>query len=282
MSTADLEALRAAQWRNWNEVSGPKWVSFAALMERRLAPVDEALIAAAAPSEGEQVLEIGTGSGATTAALLQRLGPSGRLLGLDISAPLLAHAQARLAPLSHPGLELRRANAETDPLPEAAFDLALSRFGVMFFADPVAAFARVRRALRREGRLVFAAWAELARNPHWAVPFAVVRARLGEPAPRPPRLPGPLAFSDPEYVREILTAAGFGSVSLELRSLSLGKLSLDEEVELALRFGPSGALIEEKRPGPDELARLREALATALSEAAGPPLATLLLARAVP
>lgn len=282
MSAPDLEALRAAQRRNWNEVSGPKWVAFAALMERRLAPVDEVLLEAAAPARGERVLEIGTGGGATTAALLERIGREGRLLGLDISVPLLARARARLTPLGHPALELREANAETDPLPEGAFDLALSRFGVMFFADPVAAFTRLRRALVPQGRLVFAAWAELSCNPHWEIPFAIARAHLGEPAPRPPRAPGPLAFSEPDYVRGILTRAGFGTIDLELRPLALGRLSLEEEVELALRFGPSGALIEEKHPDPDRLARLREALTAALAPLSGPPQATLLLARARP
>jgi SAM-dependent methyltransferase len=282
MSAPDLEKLRAAQWRNWNEVSGPKWVAYAALMERRLAPVDEALLAAARPRPGEAVLEIGTGSGATTEAVLAKIGPEGRLLGVDISAPLLERARARLLPLHHPGLELRQANAETDPLPEAAFDLVLSRFGVMFFADPVAAFRRFRSALRPTGRLVFAAWAGLAENPHWERPFAIARAHLGEPTPRPPRAPGPLAFSDPAYVEEILAKAGFQAISVTPLPLTLGEGSLDEEVELALRFGPSGALVEEKRPDPATLERLQRAMREALGRDAKPPRATILIVRAAP
>ncbi len=238
----------AAQWKNWNEVSGPKWVRAAAVMEQRLAPVNDLLLAHAAPRPGERVLEIGCGTGATTLLLAEAVGAAGSVLGVDISAPMLALAEARLADAKAAQARLLAADAQIHPFPAAAFDLALSRFGVMFFAEPIAAFQNIAAALKPGGRLCFAAWAGIEANPHWQAPYAIALRALGPPKPRPARSPGPLAFSDPEYVREILAASGFAAITITAAPVALAGREAAEEAALAMLFGPSGALVEEKRP----------------------------------
>jgi SAM-dependent methyltransferase len=283
----DAAQPNAAQWKNWNRISGPKWVRAAAVMERRLAPVNDLLLARGTPRLGEAVLEIGCGTGATTLGLAEAVGATGRVLAVDISQPMLALAKTRLAEARATHAELLEADAEIHPFPAATFDLATSRFGVMFFANPIDAFRNIGQALAREGRLCFAAWAGIEANPHWQIPFEIVRRHLGPPKPRPARLPGPLAFSDGDYVREILIEAGFGDVTIALEPVTLAGLAAAEEAELALLFGPSGALVEEKQPDEATRAAMRDELAAAFAGFAQRPggaglalAATVLLARA--
>ncbi|MGC8524804.1 MAG: class I SAM-dependent methyltransferase [Acidibrevibacterium sp.] len=254
-----------AQWRNWNEISGPKWVRAAAVMEGRLAPVNDLLLSEAAPRPGEQVLEIGCGTGATTLRLAAAVGATGGVLGVDISAPMLALAEKRLAEAGAAQAKLLVADAQIHPFPAATFALALSRFGVMFFADPIAAFRNIAAALAPGGRLVFAAWAGIEANPHWEIPYAIARRHLGPPKPRPPRSPGPLAFSDADYVRDILAAADFEAITVAPVAVTLAGRGAAEEAELATLFGPSGALVEEKRPDDALRATLRDEMAAAFA-----------------
>ena len=255
----------AAQWKNWNEISGPKWVRAAAVMEQRLAPVNDLLLSRAAPRPGEQVLEIGCGTGATMCLLAEAVGATGGVLGVDISAPMLALAEARLAEAKAGTARLLAADAQIHPFPAAAFDLALSRFGVMFFAEPVAAFQNIATALKPGGRLCFAAWAGIEANPHWEIPYAIARRVLGPAKPRPPRSPGPLAFSEPDYVREILAGSGFEAIAIAAKPVTLAGRSAAEEAALAMLFGPSGALVEEKQPDETLRATLRAEMTAAFA-----------------
>lgn len=257
----------AAQWKNWNEISGPKWVRLGSRMEARFGDVNELLLARAAPQPGEHVLEIGCGLASTTLPLAERVGAGGHVLGVDLSEPMLAVAQERVAGLTQ--VTLLRADAQVHAFPQEHFDLVASRFGVMFFADPVAAFANIRRALRPGGRVCCAAWADIADNPHWEIPLAVALRHLGPPKPHPPRTPGPLAFSDRDYVRSILDAAGFDAVAVTIAPVFLHGTSIAEEAELACLIGPSGALVAEKRPDAATLAALQAEIAAALTAATG-------------
>jgi SAM-dependent methyltransferase len=149
--------------------------------------------------------------------------------GVDISGVMLARARARAAEAGTARVEFLLADAQTAALERGAFDLVYSRFGVMFFADPVAAFANLRRALAPHGRLVFVCWQALERNPWMAVPMGAAARHVSLPPPSPPGAPGPFAFADPERVARILDQAGFREVSLE-------------SVETRLRIGGGGGV----------------------------------------
>ncbi len=251
----------------WNEVAGPKWIRVQAAMEARLIGVEDRLLERAAPRTGERVLEIGCGTGTTTARLAGLVGEGGHVTAVDVSRPMLEAARARLAGRAQ--VTLMEADAAFATF-AAPFDLVTSRFGVMFFEDPAAAFANLRRALAPGGRLVCAAWAPIEDNPHWSVPLGIAIERLGPPKPRRPHAPGPLAFSDPAHVRAVLAAAGFADIAVEADGVELYGNTLDDEAEMAATMGPAGALIDEKQADPAARAALIAAFRDALPTYAGP------------
>jgi SAM-dependent methyltransferase len=241
----------------WNEVAGPKWVKTGDAMETRLAAINDLLILRAAPKPGDFILDIGCGTG-TTARPFAAAGAF--VTGIDISAPMLSVARARGGNITY--LE---ADAQTYDFGHKKFDAMISRFGVMFFSDPVAAFKNLHRALADHGRLTFICWAPLADNPHWQIPFDIARARLGEPAPRHPHAPGPLAFADAAYVNSILTDAGFTNIEITPTAVPIIGASLEEETQIACLFGPTGALLEEKKPDAATRAEILEKISQSLA-----------------
>jgi SAM-dependent methyltransferase len=251
----------------WNQIAGPKWVAMQSAMESRLAPVNALLLAQAAPRPGDRVLEIGCGTGTTTALLAKAVGPTGHVLALDVSRPMLDAAAIELAAYSN--VTLAEADAATHPF-EPIYDLVVSRFGVMFFEDPVAAFINLRTALTHGGRLCCAAWAPVDQNPHWAVTLHVAIDHLGPPKPRRPHAPGPLAFDDAAYVTSLLTQAGFADPAVQPIAFHLQGESLAREADIATKIGPSGALLDEKSADPAQRAALRAAFEQALAPITAP------------
>jgi len=241
----------------WNEVAGPKWIRNGDAMEARLAAINDLLLAAAGPRPGEFILDIGCGTG-TTARPFAAAGAF--VTGIDISAPMLGAARARGGNITY-----IEADAQTYDFAHRKFDQMVSRFGVMFFSDPVAAFKNLHGALAEHGRLTFICWAKLEDNAHWQIPFELARARLGAPSPRHPHAPGPLAFADAGYVGSILTDAGFGNVAVTPTAVPIIGESLEEEARIACLFGPTGALIEEKQPDTETRAALLETIQGALA-----------------
>src|SRR5262249_34365178 len=152
------------------------------------------------------VLDIGCGSGETSIALARLVGASGHVTGIDVSKPMLELARQRSAGIKNLDWLLADAAAPDGVLPQA--DLLFSRFGVMFFGDPVAAFSALRRSLKPGGRLVFASWRPIGENPWMLVPLQAVRPLVPPPPPPGPHDPGPFAFADAEWVNQILTSAG--------------------------------------------------------------------------
>ncbi len=217
------------------------------------------LIEAAAPKPGERVLEIGCGTGLIAARILGAVQPGGELVAVDISAPLLDVARK-----SVPGADFRLADAQTAELPRDR-DLVLSRFGVMFFADPVAAFANIRAAMRPGGRLAFVCWAPLADSPCWSIPMAIVTRHLGPPDPVPAGTPGPLSLADPVRLRGILTEAGWDSVTIDTRQVATRQPTLADLAEIAVRMGPASALINARQPDAAILAAIRSEILEALA-----------------
>jgi SAM-dependent methyltransferase len=241
------DAANAAMRRYWNDVAGPRWVARQALQEARNAEMLAQLLEAAAPALGERVLDIGFGTGVTTVPFAAAVGPAGHVTGVDISRPMLEAAQRRIAEQGLRNVELLLADAQIHQFPPASFDLVTSRLGVMFFADPAAAFRNLLGALKPGGRLVMAVWATIAENIHWMIPFEIAVQRLGPPAPQPPHAPGPHAFGDREYLRGILTAAGYAAIAIEPRHFHVHGDSPAAMAEHVGLFGAVQRLMDEKQ-----------------------------------
>jgi SAM-dependent methyltransferase len=257
---------QADQRTFWNGPVGMSWVANAADQDALLAPVGDLLLAEAALAPGERVLDIGCGAGASSLAAAQAVGPQGLVTGIDISAPLLACAEAARRRAGFDNLDLIEGDAASHPLPRHGFDAVISRFGVMFFADPVAAFTAIARTLRPGGRIVFVAWAGLDANPWFALPRAVAETRLGPGSPGNPDAPGPMAFRNLDRVRGILTAAGFEAVEGATRRLELSHPGGVAAVSaLATRLGPASARLRETAPPPETVSALTADLARAFA-----------------
>jgi len=201
----EAEALdaNAAQRRYWNTVAGPRWVASPGFRERRNQESLALLLAHLGLSDGESVLEIGCGTAALTLPIAEAVGEHGRVVAVDISEPMLAAARQKVGERGLRNVTLLSGDAQVFAFERAGFDVATSRMGVMFFADPAAAFRNIRGALKPGGRLVFACWAPLAENRHWLISYDVALRHLGLPAPPPAHEPGPLAFGDPDYIRRV-------------------------------------------------------------------------------
>ena len=264
MSERASDALpNAEQAEYWNSESAHRWIACQEALDRRFLPITELLIERARVDRGACVLDVGCGTGATTLRLAGAVGPHGSVLAIDISEPLLAVARRRIMEEGHPNVRFVVGDAQSHRFERASYDLAASRFGVMFFEDPVEAFGNLKHALRPGGRVAFVCWAPLERNPWFALPLEVGVERLGPPEPRPARAPGPLALSDPDYVEEILCTAGLADVRIEQIATSLpGAADVREEAELASQLGPLARLLRER----GAYAAMRERMVEELTE----------------
>lgn len=261
----ETSLANAQQIEYWNAITGPKWVALTDLIDAQIAPIGLAAIDAAAPRPGERVLDVGCGCGPTTLELARRVGASGSVSGVDISQPMLAEARRRAAGAVGAPIDFTVADAQTHTFEAGAFDLIFSRFGVMFFEDPRAAFANLRRALRAGGRLAFACWQEPARNPWMVVPAAAAAKHVALPAPAHPHAPGPFAFADAERVRGIVEGGGFERVSIEPieRTMLIGAgLDLDRILDFLVQMGPAGAALRDATP--EVSAAVRESIREAV------------------
>jgi SAM-dependent methyltransferase len=235
-----------------------------------LAPFDKVLLSAAAPQAGERVLDVGCGFGTTTLEVARAVGEQGRVVALDVSETMMARLRSRAAAEDVTNVVPLVGDAQTDELPGAYFDLVVSRYGVMFFDDPVAAFANIREAMRRDGRLAFVCWQPLAVNEFMAAPLAAMRDVIG-PVSTPAGVPGPFAFSDQELVRKILTDAGYRSIvitGVERPMVMGGGESVEAVVEHGTDSGPARRALAEVTPQEDARAR---ALLRAMIEARPAP-----------
>ena len=255
-SAAELAAEQAAFW---NGPGGKMWLASYERIERTVTPFGEPALAAAAARPGERVLDIGCGTGATTAALARAVAPQGQVLGADIAETLVSAARAQMIA----NATFVVGDAATQPFEAASFDLVFSRFGVMFFGDPVAAFKNLRRALKPNGRLVFVCWRTPQENPWGLVPMRAAMPHL-PPFERPgPEDPGQYSFGDRVRVERILKDAGFGTPSFNPLDLPirLGK-DMAEVLDSIARFGPLARLIAEATPA--QVDRAKQAVAAAL------------------
>lgn len=247
----------------WNEQAGPRWVAMAEPLDRELEPLGVAVMDRLGVREGQRVIDVGCGSGATTLAIARRTGPSGSVLGIDISAPLLDLAEQRRRAEGLANVRFERADAQVEAFEPGSAECVFSRFGVMFFSDPPAAFANLRRALVPGGRIGFVCWQALDKNPLMTIPARAVAAHVALPAPGDPHAPGPFAFADGDRTRRILESAGFSSVVVEPVDIMVTVAgNLDQVAGFLLQIGPAAAALRDASP--DVLRAAHDALRAAI------------------
>lgn len=224
----------------WSGKGGDQWARQNDFTESLLAPVMAPLIAAAAAKPGERVVDTGCGCGALALALAKAVGPQGQVLGIDVSPAMLDVARRLMPPGSR--AEFVEADATTYAFPRGAIDLLASRHGVMFFADPVRAFANLRTALKPGGRLAFSCFRMPRENP-WAMTPLEAAYRVMPRLPKPgPEDPGPFSFADPARVERILGGAGFAAITMTPHDLSFDIAAgggLETAIGYMLDIGPA-------------------------------------------
>jgi SAM-dependent methyltransferase len=232
-----MNTPNAAQFEQWNGRVGQKWARLQDKTDLMLNNITDALMPFAAAKPGEHVLDIGCGCGTTTFRLQMAVAPNGSVAGVDISAPMLDVARARSQAMNA-DIAFIEEDASTHEF-QPVFDLVFSRFGVMFFDDPVAAFRNIRTALSPKGRLAFVCWRAFKENDWAFVPYVAAKPFLPEQPKADPHAPGPFAFADADRLKDILMKAGFGNVGIEKldTTSSLGKTAAEAANE-SLNIGP--------------------------------------------
>src|SRR5581483_10322805 len=206
--------VNVEQAANWDGPDGEYWVAHQARFDRSIQPHHARLMAAAAIAPGERVLDIGCGNGLTSRDAARAAGPEGSVLGADLSGPMLARAEVLAKDEGLANIRYEQADAQVHPFEPGAFDVVISRFGVMFFADPVAAFTNLARAVRPGGRLAMAVWAALADNEWITALRAALAVGRDLPVP-PPGVPSPFGLADTAFATDVLTRAGFTDAAFE-------------------------------------------------------------------
>jgi len=235
----------------WNGVSGRAWVDEQRLLDQTYEPIEKMLVEEVAAAGARAVLDIGCGAGATTLAVARSLGSRGQATGIDISSPLIDVARAR-AKRAAPATQFICADAQTHAFAPAQFDLMMSRFGVMFFDDPVAAFTNLRRAAIAGGALRLVVFRSIAENPFMTTAERAAAPLLANLPPRKPNAPGQFAFADAARVRRILADGGWSEVALAPVDIECGFPESDLE-RFFTRLGPLGQVLRDA----DEATRQR-------------------------
>ena len=235
----------------WNGRSGRAWVDEQELLDAVLAPFEDLLVEAVGAASGQRVLDVGCGTGSTTLAVARRLGAEGRCVGVDISEPMIALGRTRAEREGSPASFIC-ADAQRHAFEPASFDTIISRLGVMFFDDPVLAFANLRRAATDDARLQVIAWRGAAENPFMTTAERAAAPLLPALPARRPSAPGQFAFADRHRVSSILEESGWAAVDIQAIDVAC-TLPEKELVGYFTRLGPVGLILEEA----DERTRAR-------------------------
>jgi SAM-dependent methyltransferase len=231
----------------WNGPAADRWVRGQTFLDTMLRPFGDAALDSAQAAPGEAVLDVGCGCGDTSLAIADLVTSHGRVVGVDVSAPMLARARER--PAGRSNVSFLEGDAGSAAFGPGSFDLVFSRFGLMFFPEPTRAFVHLREALRAGGRLAFVCWRRLNENPWAAVPLDAVADVLGRPEPQPPDAPGPFSFGDPARLRGIVEGAGFRDVGLRAFDATVAfgaNASLEQAAREMAQLGPAARLLADR------------------------------------
>jgi len=239
---------------SWQDRTGQAWSDFHAETDRQLAALGALALERLAARPGERIIDVGCGCGQTLLQLADAVGPGGRVLGIDLSEAMLAQARARVAAASAaPPVEIVCADATSFSFPAGGFDAVYSRFGLMFFEQPRAAFQHLRAALAPGGRLAFVSWQAQERNPWALVPLRAVQAALPETAPQlpAPGAPGPFSLAEPAPVTALLESAGFRDVRIDAVDTEIqvgGAATLEDAMKYLVVIGPAARQLAASEP----------------------------------
>lgn len=221
---------------NARSVAAQAWLEVSDLIDLQLSPLGKRAIDALAPRPSEVIVDVGCGAGQTVLQLAERVGSGGEVIGVDIARLLIERARLRAAGLRQ--VRFIECDATHIPLPERSVDAIFSRFGVMAFADPIAAFSNFHRLLKQSGRMAFVCWRSLAENELDILPLRA--AGMENRAD-----PTPFRFADPNFLRDVLQTAGFSQIVIEPFDLPVSSGGLDETLSVLLRVGPLGKIVRE-------------------------------------
>jgi SAM-dependent methyltransferase len=252
----------------WNSEAASTWATQPERYDAMLDALGRRVIAAAAPQPGERVLDVGCGAGQLTVQVAGEVGPTGHVTGLDVATDLLAVTSRRAAGVDN--VEVLQADAQVHVLEPSSYDLVISRFGVMFFAEPVAAFTNLRSATKPGGRLAFVCWQSGVVNEWVTVPLFAAGAILGFPEPPSPDAPGPFAFADADRLRGILADAGWAGVEIEDVRTTVrpaGATTAEEATDFIVEDTFGKLLLDKAEPAQREaaIAAIRDAYAAHLT-----------------
>jgi SAM-dependent methyltransferase len=251
----------AEQRQFWNSAFGEKWVAYQDDLETLHGPMNEPLLARANIGDGMRVLDVGCGSGSVARRAAEMAGPDGAVTAVDISEVLLGTAMSATARPDGAPIEYLLADAQTHDFEPASFDRVISRMGVMFFADPVAAFANLLRAARPGAGFSAIVWRSGEANPWFRIPTQAAVAVLG-PIDSDPKAPGPLAFADVDRAMSLLAAAGWKDVSADPLAVTLEtRGSAQEAAESVGSLGPAARIMKAKGATEAQAERIVAAIA---------------------
>ena len=258
----------AAQIAYWNGPIGQAWAKHREKRDRDHAGITGPLMQWAAAKPNEAVLDIGCGSGTTTLMLAERVEPGGKAVGIDVSGPMLDVARSR-AEAAHNPAQFVQADVADYVFEQHVFDLGFSQLGVMFFADPVAAFRNIRRALKKRARIAFACWRSPAEHLWASIPENAAKPFLPTALPADPNGPGRFSFCLPDRIKQVLSGAGFYAIEIEkLDARTFAGATPEEAASSAIDSGP----LQRTLANADEMTRqtVREAVTRRLSSEMGP------------
>ncbi len=245
-SRIEAVGVNAPQIEYWNGPVGDRWARLVDTQERMLRALGSEAMNTCDIQSGHSVLDVGCGSGTTSIEIAGRVGRTGRVLGIDISTPMLEVGRARLGALDLDNVTFENKDAAMYRFQGEAFDRVFSRFGVMFFIDPVSAFRNIRDGLKSGGRIAFVCWQAADRNPWISIPLHVALRHLPAPPPSNPEAPGPMAFSNPDRIRNILSGAGFTELTIDTLETKIPVAAdVPASVQKLLEVGPVSRLLRE-------------------------------------